>query len=66
MTGRQQALDALRTADRHAGETQVGDHAAAMALIGIGYAVLDVADAIRGLGSGDIDALIEATKEPRP
>ena len=52
MSNREQARDALATADQNAGNSQVGDYSAAMALIGIGYAILDAADAIRDAAGG--------------
>ena len=53
MTQRDRALGALRTADNRAGDAQVGDYSQAMALIGIGHAILDLTDLIRSLASED-------------
>lgn len=47
MTSRQTARDALREANHHAIDAQTGDYPATMALVGIGYALLDLGDAIR-------------------
>lgn len=46
-TNRQSALDSLAHANDRGGEAQPGDYPAVMALVGIGHALLDVADAIR-------------------
>ena len=47
MTHREIAIKTLGNADDHAGEAQADDYPATVALTGIGYAMLEVADAIR-------------------
>lgn len=44
MTSRQTARTALNQANQHAAENPAGT---TMALVGIGYALLDIADAVR-------------------
>ena len=58
MTNRESARQALRTANHDAGEAESEDYPGTVALIGVGYAILDVADAIR-------DAIAEFIREKR-
>jgi len=49
MTHREIAIKTLGNADDHAGEAQADDYPATVALTGIGYALLEIADAVRDL-----------------
>ena len=46
MTSRQTARDALREANHHATAAEMGNYPITMALVGIGYALLAITDAI--------------------
>lgn len=46
-TNRDAASEFLESADAHAGDAKANDYSATSALIGIGYSLLEVADAIR-------------------
>lgn len=47
VSNRDDAREFLESADAHAGDASTSDYPATSALIGIGYALLDAADAIR-------------------